>query len=230
MKPPTPGELADELTYQRDLLDRLRARAEPVPCDFMGRRFVVHPRVFEPNLDTRALVEALPLFAYTRFLEVGGGTGVVSVFAAREGVTGVVVDLNAAAVANIRVNVALNGLDDRLDVLHSDLFAAVTGRFDLVIANLPFMRGEANDVVDRAIFDQELETWRRFLRDLPERLEPGGAALTVLPNFCAFADILAMAADAGFESERLGGLEDDWMVFATYALRPVGPRGPSVGP
>lgn len=82
-----------------------------------------------------------------RWLEVGTGTGVVSLAMARAGAEVVAVDIDPAAVANARFNSALNGL--AVDVREGDLFDPVAreprlahGRaFHGVVANLPFWPG-----------------------------------------------------------------------------------------
>ncbi len=217
---PSTEQCREEALYQYTLLERLRRQTAIEDAIFLGLGFEAHPLVFPPNLDTQVLVESLPLFAYDTFLEVGSGSGAVSVFAARSGARGLAVDLNEAAVENTRANLRLHGLAEQVEVRHGDLFEGIEGCFDLVIANLPFMKDRAEDIVARAIFDETLDTWRRFFEGVGERLGPAGSILTVLPNFCAFREILDLADTHGFRWEHLRSVHEEWMEFASFRLSP----------
>src|SRR5262249_54957822 len=71
-------------------------------------------------------------------LDMGTGTGVGAVFAARQGCRVVGVDVNPEAVRCARINTLLNRLEDRIEIREGDLFAPVQGeRFDLVLFNPP---------------------------------------------------------------------------------------------
>lgn len=114
-------------------------------------------------------------------LDMGTGSGVCAVFAAKHARRVVAVDINAAAVRCARINALLNRADG-LDVRHGDLFDPVTGEcFDFILFNPPFKAGEARNDRDRA--------WRanglgeRFAEGLNRHLKPGGMALLLLSTF-----------------------------------------------
>lgn len=112
-------------------------------------------------------------------LDMGTGSGVGAVFAARSGFRVVGVDINPDAVRCARINVLLNRLEDRVEIRAGDLFAPVGDEpFDLVLFNPPFFRGVPKDALDRAW--RSPDVIERFARGLPRRLEPGGRALLVL--------------------------------------------------
>lgn len=112
-------------------------------------------------------------------LDMGTGSGVGAVFAARSGFRVVGVDINPDAVRCARINVLLNRLEDRVEIRAGDLFAPVGDeRFDLVLFNPPFFRGVPKDALDRAW--RSPDVIERFARGLPPHLEPGGRALLVL--------------------------------------------------
>lgn len=112
-------------------------------------------------------------------LDMGTGSGVGAVFAARSGFRVVGVDINPDAVRCARINVLLNRLEDRVEIRAGDLFAPVGDeRFDLVLFNPPFFRGVPKDALDRAW--RSPDVIERFAQGLPRRLEPGGRALLVL--------------------------------------------------
>ncbi|HVZ40461.1 MAG TPA: 50S ribosomal protein L11 methyltransferase [Candidatus Kapabacteria bacterium] len=93
-------------------------------------------------------------FAARRVLDVGTGTGVLAIIAARKGAERVVaVDNNEWAVQNTRENIALNGVPE-IVVIHGELADVDEGDFDVVLANihrnviielLPLMRSRMTD-------------------------------------------------------------------------------------
>lgn len=115
-------------------------------------------------------------------LDMGTGSGVCAVFAARHARRVVAVDINASAVRCARINALLNRAEGVVDARHGDLFDPVAGeRFDLILFNPPFKTGEARSDRDRA--------WRanglgeRFAEGLDRHLKPGGMALLLLSTF-----------------------------------------------
>ncbi len=72
-----------------------------------------------------------------RVIDVGTGSGILAVQAARLGAAGVqALDCDTVAVAAAEENVALNRLEDRVRVRRSDFLSAAEGRADLIVANL----------------------------------------------------------------------------------------------
>lgn len=146
---------------------------------------VLNPVVFRSGaLLARAIAESplatLPLSSPgPRALDMGTGSGVGGIFAARRGYRVVGVDINPDAVRCARINVLLNRLEEQVEVRHGDLFAPVAGeRFDLVLFNPPFFRGQPKDLFDLAW--RGANVMERFAGGLPAALEPEGRALIVL--------------------------------------------------
>jgi ribosomal protein L11 methyltransferase len=78
------------------------------------------------------LITSLP----DRVLDVGTGSGVLALAALCAGVPGAVaVDIDADAVRAARANASVNGLSQRLQVVHGDV-EAVSGVWPLVLANI----------------------------------------------------------------------------------------------
>jgi methylase of polypeptide subunit release factors len=76
-----------------------------------------------------------------RIIDVGSGSGAGGLYAgtfADRSSTVVLTDINPGALRFSRINAALNGARN-VDVIESDLFAAVEGRFDLIISNPPYL-------------------------------------------------------------------------------------------
>ena len=152
-----------------------------------GTPICVMPSVFNPKrLRTgeffASQLDSSRIGPHAEVLDMGTGSGVCAVFAARHARRVIAVDINAAAVRCAWINALLNRVDDTVEVRHGDLFDPVDDeRFDLVLFNPPFRAGEARNDRERA--------WRanglgeRFAEGLGRHLRPRGAALLLLSTF-----------------------------------------------
>jgi HemK-related putative methylase len=150
-------------------------------------RIVVMPGVANPNLLRTgaffaAMIDERALAPGASVLDMGTGSGVCALIAARRARRVVAVDVSPAAVRCARLNALLNELDERVDVREGDLFAPLGGeRFDLVLFNPPFLVGAPKDHRDAAWRSEDAA--HRFAAGLGEHLKPGGAALVLLSSF-----------------------------------------------
>jgi release factor glutamine methyltransferase len=121
-----------------------------------GFRLVVYPTVFHPKLFLTSEFFAQFLstidLAGKNVADVGTGSGILALAAARAGATVVALDINPRAVNAAVDNARSNGLDDRVTAVRSDLLAALAPDFlvDVIISNPPFFSGEPRDIADRA--------------------------------------------------------------------------------
>jgi release factor glutamine methyltransferase len=147
-----------------------------------------------PKFGGLLLARALPLHAGDRVLEVGTGSGLVAICAARQGHPVVATDIAPTAVACARANGLLNGVGERLDVRHGDLFAPVTGEtFNLIACNPPQMPTPVDRIWDdlpALINDGGRDGWAildRVIRAAPAFLRPGGRLVVTLFDFLGLA-------------------------------------------
>ncbi|MCB2138719.1 MAG: peptide chain release factor N(5)-glutamine methyltransferase, partial [Rhodobacteraceae bacterium] len=111
---------------------------------FWGRSFKVTRDTLDPRPETEILVAAALERPFTRILDLGTGTGCIllSCLAGMPFATGTGTDVSGAALAVAAENAAALGLDARARFARSDWFSAVTGRFDLIVSNPPYIAAE----------------------------------------------------------------------------------------
>jgi release factor glutamine methyltransferase len=115
-------------------------------------------------------------------LDMGTGSGVCAIAAAKYARRVVAVDINPAAVRCAQINALINSQDDKIEVVHGDLFAPVRSRrFDIVLFNPPFIRGAPDSDADRAWRSTDVP--ERFAAELADHLTPSGFALVLLSTY-----------------------------------------------
>ena len=152
-----------------------------------GAPFVVMPSVFNPKVPRTgeflaAQIDSQLVGSETEVLDMGTGSGVCAVIAARRARRVVAVDLNPEAVRCAGINALLNHLEHKVDVRHGDLFGPVRAeRFDIILFNPPFLLGTPHDDRDRAWRSNDVA--ERFAAGVGAHLKPDGFALVLLSTF-----------------------------------------------
>ena len=199
-----------------DLVAR-RARQEPVAYLTGSRAFwtidlAVGPGALVPRADSETLIEAaVDHFAGTpgprRVLDLGTGPGTLLLAALAQwpDATGLGMDTSADALAWARVNAAALGMERRATLRQGDWARGIAERFDLVLANPPYIAADASlpDEVARyepagALFAgaDGLDDYRRIAPALPGLLAPGGIAAVEIGHDQAAA-VSALLRQAG---------------------------------
>ncbi len=178
-----------ELEPLRDLVKR-RAAGEPLQhllgsVDFLGRKFLCDKRALIPRPETEQLAELLikECGLSRRILDVGTGSGVLALSLAAEITEAHVeaVDLSTDALSLARENAAQLGLNERVVFHQGDLLEPVSGVFDLIVANLPYIpRSEIPDLAREVQHDPltaldggpvGTEIMERLLQQCPKHLQ-----------------------------------------------------------
>jgi release factor glutamine methyltransferase len=141
-----------------------------------GKRLLILRGVYKPLENEQACAEYCR--AGDRVLDLGCGSGVNTVFCAPIAREILAVDISASAVKNTEENCRRHGLNN-VTVRQSDMFTRVEGKFDLILANPPYIAAE---------FEGEEQQFATSVRYLPmlfaqvgEHLAEGGRLLVQFP-------------------------------------------------
>jgi release factor glutamine methyltransferase len=129
-----------------------RLRGEPVAYllglkEFWSLVFEVNEQVLIPRPDTECLVEevlnacCIAVSANLRILDLGTGSGAIGVALAWELPHAHVVatDISPGALDVARRNARRNGVEQRMTFLMGHLFTPLSGKFDIIVSNPPYI-------------------------------------------------------------------------------------------
>lgn len=163
---------------------------------FYGLGFRLSLETLEPRPDTETLVDLVLPFLKRRIaengvadaLDLGTGTGAIAIalLSQLEGLRAVGVDIAPGALATARENAEMAGLSRRFASLKSDWLAGVTGRFDLIVSNPPYIPRHEIATLEKEVREHDpllaldggedgLDFYRALARDGETRLYEGGA-------------------------------------------------------
>ena len=164
MKPDRPVT-AEENARIAAMIER-RALGEPVHRilghrAFHGLDLLLSKETLEPRPDTEVLVDTLlPALKETvsrtgsvRILDLGTGTGAICLALLKEctQASGIGSDISADALETAARNAARNGLSSRFETIRSDWFEKISGRFDIIVSNPPYIRTDIVATLDREV-------------------------------------------------------------------------------
>lgn len=157
---------AAQATRLFELIDR-RCKSEPL-SRLLGRRefwslsFELSPATLDPRPDSETIIEAaleaLPERDRAwRILDLGTGSGCLigALLSEYPKAVGTAVDLSAAAVETARDNLARLGFAARVRCLEADWDAGLEGKFDLIVANPPYITDAEIDGLAPAVADYD---------------------------------------------------------------------------
>ena len=206
--------LTDDQMAQLDRLIQRRARREPI-SHIIGKRafwmheFEVTPDVLDPRPDTETLVEAALAQPFATVLDLGTGSGCIllSLLHERPAACGIGTDISEAALAVAQRNADRVGVADRVDWAVSDWFSAVTGSFNIIVSNPPYIaKAEMPDLAPELGFEPRgaltdeadgLTAYRTIASGAADYLVPGGRLLVEIGPTQA-EEVSALFTAAGF--------------------------------
>ncbi|HEX9906111.1 MAG TPA: 50S ribosomal protein L11 methyltransferase [Propylenella sp.] len=209
-------------SYHLILARRSTRRARAAGFRLVVRPTVFHPRYFLTSELFARFIDRLDLRDKC-VAEVGTGSGVLALAAARAGARQVVaIDINPNAAFSAAENARLNGLGDRVFPVCSNLLSGIAPRplFDVILSSPPSFSGEPRDVADRAwhagpgyrdiaaVFDQARE-----------RLKPGGRFYVLLSSDSDLGLLGRLIARAGLDAKLVKQRSIGFESFVLYELR-----------
>ena len=153
----------------------------PKKVYFKDHVFMVDEHVYEPAEDSFLLAEKMTVTEDDAVLDMGTGCGILAVLAAEKAKRVLAVDINPHAIECAIKNAEMNGVKERIEFRHGDLFQPIKPNesFSLILFNAPYLPSEPDEERSwigkawaggsngRKVID-------RFVMDAPNFLAAGG--------------------------------------------------------
>lgn len=234
-------KMHESLSEQQEICykEYIQTRSSHIPLqhitgvqEFMGLEFLVNEHVLVPRQDTEVLVESAleVLQPGMKVLDMCTGSGCIllSLLNFREGLEGIGVDISQEA-----LKVAVKNqerLNMKATFLQSDLFDEVTGQYDLIVSNPPYIRTAVIEELKEEVKfhdpflaldgkEDGLYFYRKIVEKSPEYLKNGGKLYFEIGHDQG-EDVKHLMEMAGFSNvsvkKDLAGL--DRVVFGEYNM------------
>lgn len=196
-------------------------KSKPRNYSYKGIKIKIHPGVFHPGLffSTLYLLEyALEqlTFPKQKILELGAGSGLISVYLSTQGHDVYASDINPDAVKNIAENARTLKLN--MSVFQSDLFDDMPPEvFDCILINPPYYPKNAQNKEENAWYcGENFEYFDKLFSQMKAFVHERSNILMVLSEDCDLKRIKSLADkyQCSFQqsdSRRIGGEEN--MIF-----------------
>lgn len=177
--------------------------------------FTIYEDVYNPAEDSFFFADNLVVLKDEKVLDMGTGSGILGIIAAKQAREVIAIDLNPHAIKCANKNAKLNGVSHKIHVIRSDLFSSLTNKplFDLILFNAPYVPSEENEtdfwlgkswaggLTGRKVID-------RFISQTPQYLNKTGKIMLMQSTLTSVDDTITNFAENGLFAE----------VMVTYSL------------
>ncbi len=162
----------------------------------------VLPGVFHPGLfiSTKVLLNFVNTLKFEgeSFLELGAGTGIISILAAKKGAAVFASDISGKAIQNIELNAAKNNV--QINIFTSDLFKNIPYmQFDYIIINPPYYSRDPGEEEEYAWFcGSNFEYFKSLFNSLSNYIGKDSKVFMILSEVCDIQKIKSIGLENEF--------------------------------
>lgn len=163
------------------------------------------PNVYDPAEDTMLLAKNLDIRINDRVLEIGVGSGYISLVASQRAESILGVDINPHAARLAKINAKQNNVAN-VEFIVGDLFTAIKGKFSLIIMNPPYLPQSVDD--KHGLIDLSWNGGKdgrhlteRFIEDVDNYLSNNGRIQIIQSSLSGYDKTIDALCKKGFEVE-----------------------------
>jgi release factor glutamine methyltransferase len=160
-------------------------------------------KIYVPAEDTKLIAHVLEEeeIKGKKVLEMGCGSGLLSIITAKKGAIVTSTDLDTEAIKTASANAAANKA--RIRFVESDLFQNVSGKYDMIVFNPPYLPDEECEKKDITYWGGKTgrEVVERFIKAAKPFIRTGGEILLLISSLTGEKEVLALFHENGFKAE-----------------------------
>ena len=170
-----------------------------------GLDLTVYPGVYPPSDDSYLLIDSIEFQPDDVVLDVGCGSGLVSLVSAMKVNQVIALDVSLDAVRNTKENLKRNCLEHNCDVIQSDLLSALAfeAEFSKITFNPPYLpEDEEKTEMDHALVGgrKGTELTERFIRTARKHLSSEGELYIVASSLSDVQHVRSVIENVGLKA------------------------------
>lgn len=150
-------------------------------------------------------------------LEIGCGSGLLSIIAAKRGCDILAADIDSTAVRCAKRNAELN--NTKIKAVQSNLFNDIEGKFGLIVFNPPYLPEEQTEDSRAWAGGKNLEVITEFIKNAKQHLNDDGRVLIVISSLSKPEYILKKFSDNGFGAKIIAEQKIPWEKLFVISAR-----------
>ncbi len=172
--------------------------------------FEVPGSVYYPREDSLLMAKIIEnANIHGSVLEIGCGSGFLSILLAKRDASVTAVDVNKEAIEASQLNCDTNNVEIKLFL--SDLFEKVEGKFDVIVFNPPYLPVEEGETDETyAGGSTGRETIERFVLEVKKHLNPNGTVYLVISSLTGEAEVKKLFEKEGLTVETAAKEKVPW--------------------
>ncbi|MBI5740434.1 MAG: methyltransferase [Nitrospirae bacterium] len=197
----------------------------------LGNTYEISENVFNPGryYTSKLMAGHINVKPSDKILDMGTGSGIQAITAARSAQEVIAVDINPEAVRCAEKNIRANGFEGRVSVMEGDLFSPLgpEHKFDVILFTPPYFEGTPETVFECALIDPDKLLIKKFFGAAKEYLTPHGYVQMLYSSIADAEGVLQIIHDLGWEHSLLVRKRTLTETFFIYKLRPANGKGHS---
>ncbi len=180
--------------------------------------------VYDPAEDSFLLAENICINSDAKILEVGSGSGYVSIYLSKKYPSAEIfsLDINFSATKCTLQNISRNSVE--LHVINSDLFSSFENLipfFDIILFNSPYLPVSEDNTLAKAWSGgiDGLTVIREFLFNLSDYLKPTGSCYLVVSSYTDLIGLISIINEINFNYEIIDSVSEGGEKILLYLLK-----------
>ncbi len=167
--------------------------------------------VYYPQEDSLLIAKMVEIADLTgkKCLDMGCGSGLLSILMAKKGAIVTCADINRDAIKSTMENASRNGV--KIEALDSNLFEKIDGKFYLIVFNPPYL--SVDDKYKDSTFDggqSGRDVIERFLKDAKSYLVKEGKIILLISSLTGEKEVIDFAKKCSYKAQVLERQKIDW--------------------